>query len=92
MVQGAREVLIEDKRYATFLAKPAVGEADAVGFDELGRCGIVIDAVHGLILCAPTVCPVGWRPVGIDGFVLVRSQYRGLSRPALAMKRGYHLS
>jgi hypothetical protein len=31
------------------LAETAVGKADAIGLDELGRSCIVIDAVHGLI-------------------------------------------
>jgi hypothetical protein len=41
MVYGAGEVLVEDERHAARFAKPAIGEADAVGFDELRRRGLV---------------------------------------------------
>src|SRR5712672_1562696 len=41
MVHGAGEVLVEDQRHAGCIAKAAIGEADAVGFDELRRRGLV---------------------------------------------------
>src|SRR6202043_765978 len=41
MVHGAGEVLVEDERHARCIAKAAIGEADAVGFDELRRRGLV---------------------------------------------------
>jgi hypothetical protein len=34
-------VLIEDDRHAAGLAKAAIGETDAIGFDELSRRGLV---------------------------------------------------
>jgi hypothetical protein len=42
MVHSAGEVLVEDERYAGDIAKAAIGEADAVGLDELRRRGLVI--------------------------------------------------
>ncbi|CAG9236162.1 hypothetical protein BCAR13_790080 [Paraburkholderia caribensis] len=92
MIQGARVVLIEDKRQAALLAEPAVSEADTVGLDELGRCCVVTDAVHGSILYAPDELTGKGRPAGIDGFMLQWCEYRGQTRRALAMKRGYDLS
>src|SRR3984957_528924 len=41
MVHGAGEVLVEDERDAGCIAKAAIGEADAVRFDELRRRGLV---------------------------------------------------
>src|SRR5258706_2672675 len=41
MVHGAREVLVEYDRDAAGLAETTVGEADAVGFDELGWSGLM---------------------------------------------------
>ena len=41
MVHGAGIVLVEDERHAARLAEAAIGEADAVGLDELRRRGLV---------------------------------------------------
>jgi hypothetical protein len=41
MVHGAGEMHVEDERHPTRLAEAAIGEADAVGFDELRRRGLV---------------------------------------------------
>src|SRR5882762_8183119 len=41
MVHRPGEVLVEDERHADNLAEPAIGEADAVRFDELRRRGLV---------------------------------------------------
>src|SRR5216683_2938290 len=41
MVHGAGEVLVEDERHAGCVAKAAIGKADAVGFDEPRRRGLV---------------------------------------------------
>src|ERR1700754_3271879 len=41
MVHGAGEVLVEDERHAAGLAESAIGEADAVRFDELCWRGLV---------------------------------------------------
>jgi hypothetical protein len=46
MVHSAGEVLVEDERYAGRIAKAAIGEADAVSFDELRRRGLVIVLGH----------------------------------------------
>jgi hypothetical protein len=39
-------MLIEDERHAAGLAEAAIGETNAVGFDELRRCGVVILLDH----------------------------------------------
>jgi hypothetical protein len=39
VVHGTGEMHVEDQRHAAGLAKAAIGEADAVGFDELCRRG-----------------------------------------------------
>src|SRR5262249_31111697 len=41
MVHGGHEIHVEDQRHAAFFAEPAIGEADAVGLDELRRHGPV---------------------------------------------------
>jgi hypothetical protein len=41
VIHGAEEVLVEDDRHAAGLAKAAIGEADAIGLDELRRRGLV---------------------------------------------------
>src|ERR1700730_10223885 len=41
MVHRTGEVLVENERYAVPLAEAAIGKADAVGLDELGRRGLV---------------------------------------------------
>jgi hypothetical protein len=46
MVHGAGEVLVEDQRCTGRIAKAAIGKADAVGFDELRRYGLVIVLRH----------------------------------------------
>jgi hypothetical protein len=46
MVHGAGEVLIEDERQAGWIAKAAIGKADAISFDELRRRGLVIMLGH----------------------------------------------
>jgi hypothetical protein len=46
MVHGAGEVLVEEKRYAVRLAEAAMGEADAVGLNELRCSGVVIVLGH----------------------------------------------
>ncbi len=48
MVHGAGEVLVEDERHATRFAKTAIGESDAVGFNELCRRGLVSVLGHHL--------------------------------------------
>ncbi len=48
MVHGAGEVLVEDERDAGCIAKAAIGEADAVGFNELRRRGLVSVLGHHL--------------------------------------------
>jgi hypothetical protein len=46
MVHGAGKVLVEDERHAGCIAKTAIGKADAIGFDELRRRGLVIVLGH----------------------------------------------
>ena len=46
VVHGAGEVLVEDERHAGRLAEAAIGEADAVGLDELRRRGLVTVLGH----------------------------------------------
>jgi hypothetical protein len=46
MVHGAGEVLVEDERRTGWIAKAAIGKADAVGFDELRRRGLVTVLGH----------------------------------------------
>ena len=46
MVHGAGKVLVEDERHAGCVAKAPIGEADAVGFDELRRRGLVTVLGH----------------------------------------------
>src|SRR5437899_4697354 len=41
MVHGAGEVLVEDERHSAGFAEASIGEADAVGLDELRRRGLV---------------------------------------------------
>ncbi len=48
MVHRPGEVLVEDERHADNLAEPAIGEADAVGFNELRRRGLVSVLGHHL--------------------------------------------
>ena len=47
MVHGAAEMDVHDDRHAARLAEAAIGEADAVGLDELGRGGVVGVGGHG---------------------------------------------
>ena len=46
IVHRASEMLIEDNWHALGIAEAAVAEADAVGFHELGRCGVVSIPAH----------------------------------------------
>jgi hypothetical protein len=46
MIHGAGEMLVEDQRYARGLAEAAVGEADAIGLDELRGCGLMSVGRH----------------------------------------------
>jgi hypothetical protein len=46
MVHGAGEVLVEDERHAGWIAKAAIGKADAGSFDELRLRGLVIVLGH----------------------------------------------
>src|ERR1700680_2931617 len=41
IIHGAEVVLVEDDRHTAGLAESAIGEADAVGLNELCRCGLV---------------------------------------------------
>ena len=49
MVHRASEMLVKDDRHAAGLAEAAIGEADADGFDELGRDRIMGIGGHGEI-------------------------------------------
>jgi hypothetical protein len=51
VIHGADVVLIEHEWHAARLAEAAVGEADAVGFDELRRRGLVGMGGHGSSPC-----------------------------------------
>src|SRR5260370_32864659 len=42
MVHGAGEVLVENERHSAGFAEASIGEADAVGLDELRRRGLVV--------------------------------------------------
>jgi hypothetical protein len=46
MVHGAHEMHVEDEWEAARLAEAAVGEADAIGLDELRRRGLVTVLGH----------------------------------------------
>src|SRR3989442_12521837 len=41
MLHGAGEMHVEDERHARGLAETAIGETDALGFDELRGCGLM---------------------------------------------------
>ena len=59
MVHGPGVVLVEDERYAVWLAEPAIGEADTVGLNVLGW-GSLVRVVHYDGPCYSV-------PVGRDG-------------------------
>ena len=46
IIHGADVVLVEDDRHTAGLAESAIGEADAVSFDELRRRGLVCVRGH----------------------------------------------
>src|SRR5229473_8405167 len=50
MVHGAGKMHVEDERHARGLAETAIGEADALGFDELRGCGLMGVSRHHLTL------------------------------------------
>ena len=46
IIHGPAEMLVEDERHAARLAETAIGEADSVRLDELGRSGLVVVLDH----------------------------------------------
>jgi hypothetical protein len=47
MIHRAHEVHVEDEWHGAGLAEAAIGEANAAGFDELPRRGLMHVAGHG---------------------------------------------
>jgi hypothetical protein len=49
MVHRPGEVLVENERYAARFTEATIGEADAVGLDELRRRGLVGMSISGRV-------------------------------------------
>src|ERR1700720_1299885 len=51
IIHGADVVLVKDERHASGLAESAIGEADAVGLDELRRRGLMCVVTYNKSPC-----------------------------------------
>jgi len=80
MIERALEMLVEDDRYASRLAEAAVGEADPVGLQILGRSRFV-----GVGHCRHQF--LGDRPSAASSFAFVRNSSIISSKPPQAYAR-----
>src|SRR6266852_3816581 len=80
MVHGAGEMHVEDERHARGLAETAIGEADALGLDELRGCGLMGVSRHDLTLSdRERVWRAPERDPGTGSAMRGRSRHRQVS-------------